>query len=799
MSKKNDDFIIYESGTDSNSSQNVVVQPNLSAMRILPLRNMTMFPEVTMPVAIIRDSSHRLVSDAFEHHYPIGVLCQIDPENDNPQLKDLYQIGVVANVVKLFDLPDGSCTAIVEARSAMKVICPADTKQPSEGIVAEVELLSDKKVTKTDIEFPVIVDIIRKKTSELLEKSENEPNVQFAIKDCPDDLLINMVATTIPVEATIKQSLLEIRSVKKRGLSLLSVLSDLEGKMNLIESINHRTQSSLNDQQRNAFLQQQMETIRHELYGDSDDAENLRTLADSVAFPEEVERVFYRELEKLQRLNPQSPDYSVLLTYLETLLDLPWGVFTPNDVEFKKASEVLNRDHYGLEKVKNRILEQLAVMINNPKGKAPIICLVGPPGVGKTSLGQSIARALGRKYQRVSLGGLHDEAEIRGHRRTYVGAMPGRIIDAVRRAGSANPVLLLDEVDKIGADYKGDPSAALLEVLDPEQNCHFHDNYIDVDYDLSNVLFIATANTLQTLSQPLLDRMEVIEISGYLLEEKVEIAKQHIIPRLLKLNNLKSSALKFSKEAIEAIIENYTSESGVRQLEKQLATIVRKSILAIVSGEKYHKKINPAHLHDLLGVERYSKDRYEGNEFAGVVTGLAWTAVGGEILFIETSLAKGKGEKLTLTGNLGDVMKESATIALQYVKANADSFGIDESLFEKYNVHIHVPEGAIPKDGPSAGITMATSLISAFTRRKVKARLAMTGEITLRGKVLPVGGIKEKILAAKRAGIREIIISSENRKDINDIASNYVEGLTFHYVDTVKDVYEIALTDDIAK
>ena len=477
---------------------------------------------------------------------------------------------------------------------------------------------------------------------------------------------------------------------------------------------------------------------------------------------------------------------------------MPWNKIDSLNTDFAKASEILNNDHYGLEKVKDRILEQLAVLMNTPDGKAPILCLCGAPGVGKTSLGQSIARALGRKYQRVSLGGLHDEAEIRGHRRTYIGAMPGRIMDAMRRSGSSNPVLLLDEVDKIGHDFKGDPSAALLEVLDPEQNCKFHDNYIDVDYDLSKVLFIATANTLSTLSQPLLDRMEIIDISGYLIEEKIEIARRHIAPRLMKEHNFAENEITFTNEALIKIIENYTSESGVRQLEKKISAIIRKIVLKKMSGQEYPTTIEAGHLREFLGVETCSKDRYEGNNYAGVVTGLAWTAVGGEILFIESSLSKGKGEKLTLTGNLGDVMKESAVIALQYVKAHASQLGIDSELFEKYSLHIHVPEGAIPKDGPSAGITMATSIVSTFTQNKVKDRVAMTGEITLRGKVLPVGGIKEKILAAKRAGITDIILSKENRKDIDDISEKYLSGLTFHYVDNVMEVVDIAITNEKA-
>ena len=590
---------------------------------------------------------------------------------------------------------------------------------------------------------------------------------------------------------------LEEESIKERAKKLLAALTEQESMFRVTHKIQSDARAHFDQNQRQAFLQQQMEAIRQELYGDNDDDQDaLRKRAENVKFSEAAAKAFAKELDKLGRLNPQSPDYAVQYSYLETLLDLPWEKYSVLNEDIAIATEQLDKDHFGLPKVKERILEQIAVLLNNPGGKAPILCFVGPPGVGKTSLGQSIAAALGRSYQRVSLGGLHDEAEIRGHRRTYIGAMPGRIIDAIKRAGDSNPVLLLDEIDKIGADFKGDPSAALLEVLDPEQNCHFHDNYVDVDYDLSKVLFIATANTLSTLSQPLLDRMEIIDLSGYLLEEKVEIAKRHLLPRVIKEHNLKPKDVNITDEALVDIVEKYTSESGVRQLEKTISKIVRKVILARMQGKKVPAKIQPKHLHDLLGVEKYNKDRYEGNQFAGVVTGLAWTAVGGEILFIESSLAKTKGEKLTLTGNLGNVMKESATIALQYIKSHSAEIGIDDELFEKYQLHIHVPEGAIPKDGPSAGITMATSIASAFTRRKIRPCLAMTGEITLRGKVLPVGGIKEKILAAKRAGITDIVLSGDNRKDIAEIDAIYVQGLTFHYVTTVMEVLNIALLDE---
>ena len=566
--------------------------------------------------------------------------------------------------------------------------------------------------------------------------------------------------------------------------------------MSVTRKVQERTKQTITEEQKSAFLRQQLETLKQELYGDSSDEDLLLKRSENVKFPDDVRAMFDRELTKLTRYNPQSPDYAIQYSYLEMLLDLPWGITDTLSNNLAQAKSILDSDHFGLDKVKERILEQIAVLMHTPDGKAPIICLVGAPGVGKTSLGQSIARALNRKYQRVSLGGLHDEAEIRGHRRTYIGALPGRIISAMRKAGSSNPVILLDEIDKIGSDFKGDPGAALLEVLDPEQNCKFHDNYVDVDYDLSKVLFIATANTLSTVSQPLLDRMEVIDLSGYLLEEKVEIAKRHLLPRVLKENNLTRRNFDISDDAIIKIIEGYTSESGVRQLEKQIASVVRKVILKKVSGKKISRMLHSDNVKEYLGVEKFTKDRYEGNDYAGVVTGLAWTSVGGEILYIESSLAKGKGEKLTLTGNLGDVMKESAIIALQYVKSHAAQFGIPDEIFEKYSLHIHVPEGAIPKDGPSAGITMVTSIVSTFTQRKVRPRVAMTGEITLRGKVLPVGGIKEKILAAKRAGIDTIILSNQNRKDIDDITAEYIQGLTFVYVNDITDVINEALLEE---
>lgn len=778
----------------------LTAEPNVDDLPLIAARNLVLFPGVTIPISLGRANSFTTADLSYRNNTPIGIVCQRDPDEDNPKIPTgIYKYGVVADVLKIFNLPDGTHTAVVRAREKFKVIGKGlGLTMPQAMLSAQVKIINDVAPPKCDKEFIALSQAIKESTLNILKKTAEGANeLIFNISNFNDPVgLINLVATHTPFESQFKQTLLAKHRIKERAFTLLTELTRNEQMVEISREIQQRAKQNLDEHQRTVFLQQQMEAIRQELYGDTDETMVFQEKAEEIDFPENIRKTFNKELEKLRRLNPQSPDYSVQYTYLETLLDLPWNKYCPLNTDFAKAGEILNNDHYGLEKVKDRILEQLAVLMNTPDGKAPILCLCGAPGVGKTSLGQSIARALGRKYQRVSLGGLHDEAEIRGHRRTYIGAMPGRIMDAMRRSGSSNPVLLLDEVDKIGHDFKGDPSAALLEVLDPEQNCKFHDNYIDVDYDLSKVLFIATANTLSTLSQPLLDRMEIIDISGYLLEEKIEIARRHIAPRLMTEHNFAENEITFSNEALVKTIECYTSESGVRQLEKKLSAIIRKIVLRKMSGKEYPSEIRPEHLREFLGTEIYSKDRYEGNNYAGVVTGLAWTAVGGEILFIESSLSKGKGEKLTLTGNLGDVMKESAVIALQYVKAHATQLGIDSELFDKYSLHIHVPEGAIPKDGPSAGITMATSIVSTFTQRKVKDRIAMTGEITLRGKVLPVGGIKEKILAAKRAGITDIILSNENRKDIDDISENYLTGLTFHYVDNVMEVVNIAITPE---
>lgn len=770
--------------------------PVLTDLPVIPMRDLVVFPGVTFPITLGRESTRSLVKEASERSVVVGVFCQKDPSMDNPGPDDVHEYGVLADVLKVFDLPDGSHTAIISARGKVRKTGPGKGETIPGALSLEVSEVKEQRPRSTDKEFAVLCADIRRTTLEILKKDgESTPgDLAFNIENVPTpEMLINMVATHSPFDVADKMRMLAKRRLKDRATMLLTLLAYSEEIAELKAEIQRKTRHNIDRQQRTHFLQQQFDTLREELYGDDDDCRALEQKAEGINMPKAVRETFNKSLDKLRRLNPQTPDYSVEYSYLTLLLDLPWGKESETERNFAQAEEILDGDHYGLEKVKERILEQLAVMMNTPQGRSPILCLVGAPGVGKTSLGQSVARALGRGYQRVSLGGLHDEAEIRGHRRTYIGAMPGRIIDAIKRAGTINPVLLLDEIDKTGTDYKGDPSSALLEVLDPEQNSHFHDNYVDVDFDLSRVLFIATANTLSTIPGPLLDRMEIIDISGYLMEEKIEIARRHLIPRVAKENGFDPDEVEFTPETITSMVENYTSESGVRQLEKQIAKVIRRIVLRKMRGQDYSLTVRPEDLREYLGVERYSPERYEVSDIPGVAVGLAWTAVGGEILFIESSFTKGKGEKLTLTGNLGDVMKESAVIASQVVKARSDKYGIADDWFETHQLHIHVPEGAIPKDGPSAGITMCTSILSAVTNRPVIPRLAMTGEITLRGKVLPVGGIKEKILAAKRAGITDIVLCKDNRKDIEDIRPIYLEGMTFHYVATVDEVFEIAL------
>ena len=761
---------------------------------ILPLRNMVLFPMMTMPVSVGRDKSMRLIKETEESHGSIAVFCQYDSHVEDPAEKDLYRYGTIATIIKVLELPDGSTNVILQGRSACQLDHVSQTAPYMRGAVTLVE---DKLPLAGDKEFEILMQSIAEVTLRMLRNmGQNGRDLAFAMKNIDNPVyLMNFLATNIAFDPDQKQHMLEETPADERATLLMREEQLVEIKAN----IQSRTREELSQQQRDHFLQQQIRTIQEELGTDIDDIDELQERATKMKWNEDVQKHFEKELRKLERLNPQSPDYSVQYAYLDNMLNLPWDTYTEDNFDLKKVEEKLNADHYGLEKVKDRILEHLSVLKLRGDLKAPILCLYGPPGVGKTSLGKSIADALHREYARISLGGLHDEAEIRGHRRTYIGAMPGRIIAALAKCGSNNPVIVLDEIDKVGQDFKGDPSSALLEVLDPEQNGHFHDNYLDVDYDLSKILFIATANSLATVSRPLLDRMEVIEINGYIPEEKLEISKRHLLPKELEENGFKKNEIKFGKQVILKIIDDYTRESGVRQLEKKIATVLRRIARHKASGDPYPSSIKIDDLKEYLGAPDYCRDKYEGNEFAGVVTGLAWTAVGGEILFVESSLARGKGEKLTLTGNLGDVMKESAVIALQYLRSHCSIIGIDPELFDKYNIHIHVPEGAIPKDGPSAGVTMVTSLASSFTQRKVRDHLAMTGEITLRGKVLPVGGIKDKILAAKRSGITDIILCKDNRKDIEEINAMYLNGLTFHYVNTIKEVLDIALLPEKVK
>ena len=765
---------------------------------ILPLRNMVMFPHVVMPVTIGRTSSLKLINVAFKKKQPIVLVCQVSAEVDDPGYADLYHVGVVARVLRIFEMPGGTTTAIMQSAGPKVHLDGIVRTQPyMKGMVTPMEEIA---VDEQSDEFNALMESCKDLANKYVEKSERlAPDTAFAIKNLDHPtILVNFICANFPFNVDEKVQLLRYDNLKDRMYKLIQVLNREVRLADIKQAIQIRTREDIDRQQREYFLHQQIKNIQDEL-GDGQDSEidELRLKGSRMNWPKEVAETFEKEVSKLERINPQAPDYSVQLTYLQTMLSLPWGIYTEDNLNISNAEKTLNKDHYGLEKVKERILEHLAVLKLKNDMKSPIVCLYGPPGVGKTSLGRSIAAALKRKYVRMSLGGVHDEAEIRGHRKTYIGAMPGRIVKSLIKAEASNPVIILDEIDKLGSDHRGDPSSAMLEVLDPEQNHSFHDNYLDVDYDLSKVMFIATANNLGTIPPALLDRMELIEVSGYITEEKVEIAKRHLVPKELENNGLKKEYVKISKSALEYIIENYTRESGVRELEKKINKVMRKIALKSArDGYQLLHDIKPADVRDYLGAPEYSRDKYQGNEYAGVVTGLAWTAVGGEILFVETSLSKGKGGRLTLTGNLGDVMKESAMLALEYLKAHTCLLDVSEEIFENWNIHVHVPEGAIPKDGPSAGITMVTSLASALTQRKVKPNLAMTGEITLRGKVLPVGGIKEKILAAKRAGIKEIILCEENRKNIEEIQPVYLKGLTFHYVNDIKEVLELALTNE---
>ena len=774
---------------------------------ILATRNIMLFPGVITPIIIGREASINLVEKLKQKpELTFAVFCQKSSDVEEPKEGDLYEYGAYAKLVRVIDMPGSgnNVTIIVQAfgRCHLEGI---NSQRPY--LTGYTTLIKEEMPAKRDKTFRTAVEDLRQTAVEYIRQNEDIPDEsQFALNNIQNDVLVvNFICTNMPINVADKIKMLAANSMMERVIELLKTLNKEIQLLQLKQDIRTKTREDIDEQQREYFLQQQIKNIKEELGNGegSPERHELEEKARGKKWPEEVAKVFYKELDKLDTLNPQSPDFSVLVNYLQTMVSLPWGEYTHDNLDLKRAQKILDRDHYGMEKVKERILEYMAVLQLRGDLKSPIICLYGPPGVGKTSLGKSIAAAMKRKYVRVSLGGLHDESEIRGHRRTYVGAMPGRIIKSIQKAGSSNPVFILDEIDKITQNtINGDPSSAMLEVLDPEQNSAFHDNYLDVDYDLSKVLFIATANNLGTIPKPLLDRMEIIEVSGYITEEKIEIAKRHLIPRELENTGLKSKQStvypKFNKAAIEKIIEQYTRESGVRQLEKQVNKALRKlAFMKARDGQLPFEKITPNEIEGLLGKPPFYRDIYQGNNYAGVVTGLAWTSVGGEILFIETSLSKGKAGKLTLTGNLGDVMKESAVIALEYVKAHVDTLGIDYRIFDQWNIHIHVPEGATPKDGPSAGITIATSIASALTQRKVRKNTAMTGEITLRGKVLPVGGIKEKILAAKRAGITDIVMCRDNKKDIDEIPEMYLQGVQFHYVENVQDVWKFALTDEL--
>ncbi len=772
---------------------------------ILATRNLVLFPGVVSPILIGREASLQLVNALKDRQdSTFAIFCQKDAEKDEPDTDDIYEYGVYAKIIRVLEMPGGNnLTVIVQGLGRCKLIKLTSTKPFIKGIVEE---MPETGLNNVDAEFAAAVEDLKNTTIEYVKKNDDIPDeAQFAVQNINNPvILLNFVCTSLPFNIEEKINLLKTDTRKGRILKILKILHREMQLLDIKHDIRTKTREDIDEQQREYFLQQQIKNIKEELgNGDSyPEKKELMELAGKKVWPEEIKKTFHKELDKLDILNPQSPEFSVQYTYLQTFVGLPWECYTTDDLNLKKAEKVLDKDHYGMKKVKERILEYMAVLSLRKDLKSPIICLYGPPGVGKTSLGKSIAKAMGRKYARISLGGLHDEAEIRGHRRTYIGAMPGRIIKNIQKVGSSNPVFILDEIDKVTQNtVNGDPASALLEVLDPEQNHAFHDNYLDVDYDLSKVLFIATANDLNTIPRPLLDRMEIIEVSGYITEEKVEIAKRHLIPKEKSNCGLEDEKkLVFNKAAIEKTIEQYTRESGVRQLEKQINKAFRKlAYMKAMDGNLPYFKITPNELEDLLGKPPFYRDIYQGNDYAGVVTGLAWTSVGGEILFIETSLSKGKGSKLTLTGNLGDVMKESAVLALEYVKAHAEKLNIDYRIFDHWNIHIHVPEGATPKDGPSAGITIATSIASALTQRKVRKNTAMTGEITLRGKVLPVGGIKEKILAAKRAGITEIVMCKDNKKDIEEISEEYLKGVNFHYVENVQDVWEFALTDEIVK
>ena len=766
---------------------------------LIALRNMSVFPGTLVPILIGRKKSMQVVRLAEKENRCFGVVTQRDASVEDPGLEDLYAVGTIVEVSQIMELPSGEVSVILRGRQRFTL---TDLTQHNPYLSGRVELLSEE-LPADRTEFDILTELILDRLLHLFERLAPEPPKGFreTIRGLKNRIyVLHLAASLLSFSMEERQKLLEENSLYERGVEVLRQLNDQIVESEIREEILGRTRREMDQQQREYFLQQQMRSIQDELGGGAtsdEEIDELRKKGKEKLWSEAVAETFEKELRKAERLNPQSPDFSIQMQYLRTIVELPWGVYSQDNFDLKGAKETLDREHYGLDRVKERILEHLAVLKLKGDMKSPILCLYGPPGVGKTSLGRSIAESLGRKYVRISLGGVHDEAEIRGHRRTYIGAMSGRIIQSLQKAGTSNPVFVLDEIDKLSSDYKGDPASALLEVLDPEQNTTFHDNYLDIDYDLSKVLFIATANNISTIPQALRDRMELIEVTGYIAEEKLKIAEQHLVPKEAKEHGLKLEDLHFAPGALDLIIEEYTRESGVRTLTKQIAAVMRKLAWAMASEEALPAEITPELVHEYLGKTIYSRDKYQGNEHPGVVVGLAWTSVGGEILFIESSLQPGQNGKLILTGSLGDVMKESATIALSYIRAHATELGIDLDQIKDKEIHIHVPEGAIPKDGPSAGITMVTSLVSGITRRKVRPHLAMTGEITLRGKVLPVGGIKEKILAAKRSGITDIILCRENEKDIQEINAHYLEGLSFHYVDEITEVLDFALLDEV--
>lgn len=769
------------------------------SLPILPLRNMVLFPGVVIPITAGRDKSIKLINDANASGKNIGVVAQKNEEDEDPTKDDIHTVGTVARILRVLKMPDGNITIILQGKKRFEI---AEVVSEEPYITAKVKEVPEKRPKKNDTEFNAIIDSLKELAVKIIQESPNLPSeATFAIKNIESkSFLVNFVSSNMNLSVKEKQDLLKINDLKDRALETLRFMNVELQKLELKNDIQSKVRFDLDQQQREYFLHQQMKTIQEELGGVSHEEEfdEMSQRAKTKKWDETTQKHFEKELSKLRRMNPQAPDFSIQRNYLDLFLDLPWNEFSEDNFDLKRAQKILARDHFGLEEVKKRMIEHLAVLKLRNDMKSPIICLTGPPGVGKTSIGRSIAEALGRKYVRISLGGLRDEAEIRGHRKTYIGALPGRIIQSLKKAGTSNPVFVLDEIDKLSNSHSGDPSSALLEVLDPEQNNSFYDNFLEMGYDLSKVMFIATSNNMATIQPALRDRMEVIKMSGYTIEEKVEIARQHLFPRQLKEHGLTSKELTIGKKQLEKIVEGYTRESGVRGLENKLAQVIRNAAKSVAMEEEYNKKVTDEDIVKVLGVPRLERDKYESNDVAGVVTGLAWTSVGGDILFIESLLSPGKGT-MTITGNLGTVMKESATIALEFIKANTQALGLDSDILNKFNIHLHVPEGATPKDGPSAGIAMLTSLVSLFSQKRVKKNLAMTGEITLRGKVLPVGGIKEKILAAKRANIKEIILCHENKRDIDEIKPEYLEGLTFHYVKEMSEVLQIAITDQKVK